>query len=392
MTVQTPNPTVESIKTDTPPENTAGEAVLNQTRDFLSRFLAMPSQAAMDVLTLWIAHTHVVDGGERLAFTTTPRLALLSDEPECGKTAVLDMISNLGHKPKMLIDPTPAGYAQLISESKSTVMIDEIDILFGAGNSKSVLRSLLNSGYKVGGTFMRAGNKGEISIFAPLALGGMSAKFDSHESLKALKSRSICIRMKQARPNEVYRMREHDGIARKMQQDLAKWIHRNTSKILTDWPEMPKGIEGRKREIFEPLMMVANVAGGHWPETAAQACKELALGENELKPEVPLSARILLDLKRIFGNSKQMSTENIINALYGLENGPWLEMWPHSGTAPVELSALVTPLGVGPVKIWDATEKRSVQGYKRDMLALLWSNIPDAVGEENLPADWEDVT
>lgn len=377
------NPANEQSNADATP----GSKVLDQTRDFLSRFVKMPSKASMDILTLWIAHTLVVDKDERLAFATTPRLALLSDEPECGKTLVLDLIGVLGHKGKMLIDPTPAGYAGLIADNKATVMIDEIDILFGAGNAKSVLRSLLNSGYKRGGTFMRAG-KDEISIFAPLALGGMSQKFDSAEALRALKSRAICIRMKKARGAEPYRAREHDGIAKVIHTDLKRWISRNTGQIITDWPDMPKGIEGRAREISEPLLMVANVAGGHWPETAAQAVRELMLGENELEPELPLTARLLMDLRTVFGDAKQLSTVTIVNRLYDLEGAPWLELWPHAGTAPMELSALLTPLGVGPVKLWDQREKRSLQGYKAPMLSMLWDDIASVTGD--VQPDWAD--
>lgn len=39
-----------------------------------------------------------------------------------------------------------------------------------------------------------------------------------------------------------------------------------------------EGVEGRAAEIREPLLSVADAAGGEWPERAREACLTLALG------------------------------------------------------------------------------------------------------------------
>lgn len=66
-----------------PPE---GEVILDDVPAFVARFASLPSQAALDVATLWIAHSHVVGADDRLALeASSPRLGLLSDLPASGQ-------------------------------------------------------------------------------------------------------------------------------------------------------------------------------------------------------------------------------------------------------------------------------------------------------------------
>jgi hypothetical protein len=55
-------PNVVTINVDSYDGREHGEAVLNEVRHFLSRFVSFPTPAILDMVTLWVAHTHVVDG------------------------------------------------------------------------------------------------------------------------------------------------------------------------------------------------------------------------------------------------------------------------------------------------------------------------------------------
>ena len=74
-----------------------GAQVLAAVEAFLRRFVAYPSDHAAVAVTLWAAHTHVVD-----RFESSPRLACLSPEPGSGKTRnleVLDRNRSRSHRP-----------------------------------------------------------------------------------------------------------------------------------------------------------------------------------------------------------------------------------------------------------------------------------------------------
>ena len=69
----------------------AGDAVLFDVLEFLLEYVAFPSTEAAWALTLWVAHTHFAARLE-----TTARLAVVSPEPQCGKTRLLEVCQLVG--------------------------------------------------------------------------------------------------------------------------------------------------------------------------------------------------------------------------------------------------------------------------------------------------------
>jgi hypothetical protein len=239
-------PNVVTINVDSYDGREHGEAVLNEVRHFLARFVSFPTPAILDMVTLWVAHTHVVDGDERLAFDTTPRLAFISDEPASGKTRAMEIVTELAHKGKILIDVTHPSFAEEMHEHQRTVGMDEVDILFGGtGRAKSVLRSLVNAGYRrKGATWTRAG-KDEKCIFGPVVMAGLGRTWRASDDLKALRSRTITVAMvKGGGMVETYRPRAHDNLAAALRKVLGKWAARHAPLILEDWPDLPDGAAG----------------------------------------------------------------------------------------------------------------------------------------------------
>lgn len=366
---------------------TYGEAVLNEVRSFLGRFVQFPSPAILDAVTLWIAHTHVVDGDERLAFDTTPRLAFLSDEPASGKTRALEMVCELAFHGAISVDVTAPGFAFAMAEDRATFGIDEMDVLFGAGGSKATLRSLLNAGYRKKGAVWTRANKEDLNIFGAVAMAGLGKKYRTSEALSALRSRTIPIEMRRTGEAEQYRPRQHDALASELRRLVHSWAVRNAPLILEDWPTLPEGVDGRKGELWEPLFMVANAAGGHWPESVRLACKELALGKSSLPEEPPLSERLLADLRRVFGDAQRLTTVTIVARLYELPGAPWRKLWPNSGSAPRELSTLLGP-DVAPIKVRDGAQ--SLRGYARRDLEVLWADVPGVPDVPDVPDVFDD--
>jgi hypothetical protein len=77
--------------------------VLTEIQSIFDDYVVFPSEEARDAAVLWTLHTHVAD-----SFESTPRLALLSDEPASGKTRVLELLDNLVPNPMSAIDIHPA--------------------------------------------------------------------------------------------------------------------------------------------------------------------------------------------------------------------------------------------------------------------------------------------
>jgi hypothetical protein len=350
-----------------------GAAVLDEVRRFLQRFVVFPDQAAVDVVTLWVAHTHAVDADRTLVFDSTPRIALLSKDPGSGKTRALELMELLSGRGQRVTDPTAPSLTGLINDEKATLLIDEIDMLFGRGSGQRPIRALLNSGYRRGAVVAR--RREMVDAFAPVAMAGLGSNFQSNPALRPLYTRTIIVWMRPRKTGEEideWRDRAHRPQADNLRRMLAGWARANALGLSTAWPVMPDGVRDRLADVWEPLLSVADVAGGHWPESARRACAQMALGDAEEDPEVPPSQRILADLKTVFFDAAALPTATIIERLYEVPASPWRTIWPDQAAAPRELAALLRPYGVGVTKIWNADESRPLQGYKRADLEKVW--------------------
>ncbi|NED89880.1 DUF3631 domain-containing protein, partial [Streptomyces sp. SID11233] len=56
-------------------------------------------------------------------------------------------------------------------------------------------------------------------------------------------------------------------------------------------PDMP--VEDRAADTWEPMVIVADLAGGHWPRLARIACARMVAAEVAAEEDHPSGARIL---------------------------------------------------------------------------------------------------
>jgi len=266
-----------------------GAETLNFARMVLARFALWPSEAALDAVTLWDMHTHARDPEGVLVTQTSPRLLFQSAEPGSGKTQAMTLAARLCPKPHILIEPSEAAVAHLIGKEHGTLFFDESDVFFGRGNRKAAVRALFNSGYTRDGTWARVrnGSVESIGTFGGLAMAGLEKmETGTYGSLKALFSRVIKILMRRA--PEGYRPPRWDSeaayAAAKIAERMSAWASQNLSQIASYVPEVPEGIGNRAAQLWEPLLVVADLAGGRWPEAARLACEELTL-TGDMAPE-----------------------------------------------------------------------------------------------------------
>ena len=87
---------------------------------------------------------------------------------------------------------------------------------------------------------------------------------------------------------------------------------------------MPPGVDDRDADIWEPLLAVADIAGGDWPNQAREAAKALVAVAREVEPS--LNIRLLADLRTVFGDEEQMTTKQVLAELCALEDAPWNDL------------------------------------------------------------------
>ncbi|MGE5698335.1 MAG: DUF3631 domain-containing protein [Candidatus Sericytochromatia bacterium] len=350
-----------------PMEAVEGAALLDKVAATLRRFVAFPSPEACDATALWAVHTHVVE-----VFESTPRLALLSPEPGSGKTRVLEVLELLVPRPMLAFNASTAAVFRSIEAEHPTLLFDEVDAIFGRRaqdeGAEDHLRGLLNAGHRRGTTIPRCVGKSmevrRFVVYAAVALAGLGDLPDT------LMSRSIIIRMRRRAPHEDVEQFRHRLVAEELgvlQDYIAEW----TASIARDLeyfrPELPEGITDRPADCWEPIVAIADVAGGDWPERARRACVELnKVAESR---EASLGVRLLADLRTAFGAADGLHTETILDQLHNLDEAPWSDL----RGKPLDARGLAHRLRAYDVHSRDVKVAGiNRKGYRREDLHDVW--------------------
>jgi Protein of unknown function (DUF3631) len=302
-----------------------GAALLNEVEAFHRRFNVFPQESAYVAVALWDAHAHLLE-----CFEATPRLAFLSPEPGSGKTRALEICELLVPEPMATVNATPAALFRTVAgPTRPTILFDEIDTIFGPkAKDNEELRGLLNAGHKRKGvTYRCVGDGGAQTVqpfpsYAAVALAGLGDLPDT------ILTRSVVIRMRRRAPNErveAFRQRLHEPEGHALRDRLARWADSVRKQVEGAFPQMPEGITDRPADVWEPLLAVADAAGGDWPKRAREACVELVTAARA-DDKASLGIRLLTDLRdHVFNGAERLPTVQILAGLNALDEAPWAD-------------------------------------------------------------------
>jgi hypothetical protein len=299
-----------------------GAKLLDDAAAFVGRFVAHPSKDAHIAHVLWIGHTHFMNCWE-----STPRLAVMSEEPTSGKSRLLEVTEHLVPNPVMTIGPSESYLFRKIGDEdfRPTILFDEIDTVFGPKAPPAEgIRRLLNAGHrrgaKVGRTVVGNGKPytEDIPAYAAVAVAGLHLD----ELPDTLRKRAVIIKMRtrlKTEKVESWRIRLHEPQARELGRKLMVWAASVENKI--QWPELPQGIEDRDADVWEPLIAVADAAGGDWPDKSRIA----AVGLVTLTQHQAMSrgVRLLRDLRTVWGDARAWHTADLLAKLHCLPESEW---------------------------------------------------------------------
>ena len=187
-------------------------------------------------------------------------------------------VSRICPSPAVFTEPSEPAVAHAIGKEHATLFLDEADVLFQT-QRKAAIRAIINDGYTPDGVWARVrnGSVDKIPTFGALAMAGLD-KLDSGTSGSMKATLTRCIRWRMRRAPDDYRAPRMDAQARlvaaTVTDRLTAWAQQESGYLATAVPDVPEGIGNRDAELWEPLLVVADAAGGRWPQAAREACEE----------------------------------------------------------------------------------------------------------------------
>lgn len=317
------------------------ELLLDEISGTLRRFIVMDKYQA-DIATLWLASCWFVD-----VIHTAPIALINAPEKGCGKTQLLTLLGKLAPRATQLSGISPSVLFRMIEKYQPTLFVDEIETVL---KDNEDLRGLLNAGHTRDSAFVwRSVASGEdfepkrFSVWGMKAIAGINAI----KLAETVTSRSIVFELRRKKPDEkVDRLRFADPLLfDRLTSQLARFSEDYTDKVRQTRPVLPDELGDREQDNIEPLLQVAYVAGGHWPDTAVNAALKIFQASQSNQST---ANELLSDIQEIFetkGISK-ISTAELIEGLVSDDERSWQTYNRGKQLTPRQLAGKLKDYGI----------------------------------------------
>lgn len=362
------------------PEPVQAADVLDEACALLAEHVVADAET-LDGAAGWCALTHFVDYASLL-----PVAAIQAPERNCGKTVLLSTMGRFVPRPLQASNITPAALFRVVEVAAPTLLIDEADT-FARDNDE--LRGILNSGHTRDSAFVIRTvevngdhEPRKFSTWGPKALAGIGALPPT------ILSRSIVLRLRRALPGERRKNLRHANPApfEIVRRKFARWAQDDGRRFATLHPTCA-GLSNRAADNAEPLLALADLAGGSWPQRMRAACLSL-LGETDA---ASTAEKLLSDVRDAFDAERadRLSSARLLELLFAVEEAPWATCNKGRAMSARQLSTRLSAFGIAPSTV-RFPNGSILKGYRCEQFADAWSRylaaLPLATSVTPLPA------
>jgi hypothetical protein len=326
-------------------------ALLVEIAETIGQYVVLTSDQ-LAAVALWVAHTWAIEAAD-----ATPYLAVTSPEKRSGKTRLLEVLEFLVPKPLRASSISEAALFRIVAdteEGRSAILLDEADALFNPKTNHEDLRKLVNAGYRRGAVAVRCEAIGKTQVvrtydaFSAKVIAGIG------KLPETIADRSIPIAMHKRARHEVvarFRTREVAQLTGSIRSALNAWAVTDTNILQDARPHLPDELDDRAQDGWEPLLAIADLAGGGWSTRARKAAVALHSGSDDSES---IGTRLLADIQAVMLEEHVFSTD-LCRSLNTIEESPW-GGWPLDARG---LARKLKPYGIVPkqVRIGDVTRK-----------------------------------
>jgi hypothetical protein len=340
------------------PEAVDGAELLTAIVSTIRRFIICEHHTAV-AAALWVAMTWFMD-----VVQVAPLALITAPEKRCGKTMLLTLLGKLVPRPLTSSSITPSALFRSIDLWKPTLLIDETDACL---KDNEELRGLINCGHTRDSAYtIRC--VGDDHTPTPFNTWSAKALSGIGHAADTIMDRSIILELRRKLPDEnVERIRHAEpALFQELSSKLARFADDNANAVKASRPELPHDLNDRAQDNWEPLLSIANIAGGDWYHTAVNAALKIAGGEVSTQT---VGTELLADIQEIFVSKSvdRIFTVKLVEALCADDEKMWLGYNRGFPIKPGQLSKKLKAYGIHSKSIRIGTE--NAKGFEKKQFA-----------------------
>jgi len=352
--------------------------LLDELARHVRRYVVLSAEQAT-LCALWVVHVFAIAAAD-----VTPYLIVTSPQRRCGKSRLLEVLRALVLRAWYVVRPSEAVLFRKLAQG-AVLFLDEYDTIFStaAKDSTEGIRATLNAGFERGAVVSRCEDHGkellDFEVFGPKVLAGIGDPPDT------VKDRGYVLSLRRARRSETrerFRRRKAGPVADELRRRLEAWAETpgTIATLKRAEPALPDALNDRAQDAAEPLLALADLAGGEWPARARAALVALAGEAEEDEVEDASGVALLRDLVVVFdrlAGPKGATSEVLVRELRATEGTPW-EKWNRGeGLDANGLARLLRPFKVhSKKKRWKSGDEPRGGYYRADILEAADRYVP----------------
>jgi putative DNA primase/helicase len=332
--------------------------LLDEVASTIQRFVVLDKHQAQ-IAALWVAACWFID-----VIDCAPIALINAPERACGKTQLLTVLARLAPRTAQASGISPSVLFRMIEAYQPTLFIDEIETVL---KDNEELRGLINAGHTRDSAYVwRSVAKGDdfepkrFTVWGMKAIAGINAI----KLAETVTSRSIVFELRRKTASEtVERLRRAEaGLFETQASKLARFKDDFASEVQQARPVLPDALGDREQDNFEPLLQIATVAGGHWPNTAINAALRIT---NATQTPMSSANELLADIQEVF-EAKQViriTTAELIAALCEDPEKSWATYSGGKQLSAKQLASKLKPYGITSNQKRPNKYENGVRGY-----------------------------
>lgn len=288
--------------------------LLDEIAIIIKRFIVCQKETVI-AATLWGAMTWFID-----VIQVAPLAVITAPEKRCGKSQLLFLLTQIVNRPLAASNISSAALFRSINAWRPTLLIDEVDTFM---KENEELRGLINAGHTRQSAFIYR-VVGDDHTPTRFNLWGAKALAGIGKLSETIMDRSITLELRRKLSHEkVDRLRYVEpGLFARLAAKLSRFALDYSEHVQNAKPKLPETLNDRAQDNWEPLLAIAEIAGGEWPQLAREAALKISGDADQTRG---IGVELHADIEEIIESKStdRISTADLIVALCADDEKSW---------------------------------------------------------------------